>query len=517
MGWTRVLIGVVAIAALAGLAAWRFSTPEPVRPVGRPPIGNNLSSVVDWSTQTPFVDLFRQSRAWISGRADGTWDDGRTVAVDERGWVRSLEPGQVARSIVIAASARDRFAGVFRVAFAGTGDVRVGGAPWTSTGPGRLEFTLTPGERSGEYVTIELHASDPSDPVRDVRVLLPGAPDEPPAIAFNPVFLDRTRGFSPLRFMDWQATNGSELSAWADRPDVGDARWTGRGGVPVEVMVALCNELKADAWFCMPHLADDDFVRAFARLVDATLDVGLTVYVEHSNEVWNDMFPQAVYALERGRAAALSDHPREAQLAWHARRSGEIFAIWKAEVRPGRKIVRVLGTHAAAAWATQQVLRFSGEADALAIAPYFGHDYGTPAMKPAVEAMTPDELLAVIERDELPKVAEQMRMQRRLAERAGLRLLAYEAGQHLAGSEGRQDDPALNELFDAANRSAKMGELYDAYLAAWRESGGGDVLVNFADCAPMNKWGRWGALEWIGQAEADAPKYGALRRAMRSP
>ncbi|MGB5683566.1 MAG: hypothetical protein WBM47_17095, partial [Polyangiales bacterium] len=63
-------------------------------------IGSNLAGVVDYSTDMPFVDLFKSSRPWISG-SDEKWDDGRPLDLDEYGWVRSLKPGQVARTLML--------------------------------------------------------------------------------------------------------------------------------------------------------------------------------------------------------------------------------------------------------------------------------------------------------------------------------------------------------------------------------------------------------------------------------
>ncbi len=96
---------------------------------------------------------------------------------------------------------------------------------------------------------------------------------------FNPDFLRRLEGFEALRFMDWMETNDSEQSGWADRPRVTDYTYSLRG-VPAEVMLDLANLLGADAWFNMPHLADDDYIRRFATLVRNGLWTDLTAYVE---------------------------------------------------------------------------------------------------------------------------------------------------------------------------------------------------------------------------------------------
>ena len=96
-------------------------------------------------------------------------------------------------------------------------------------------------------------------------------------------------------------TNGSEIRTWDDRPKPDDATFS-KKGVALEVMIDLCNRQQADAWFCMPHLADDDYVRNFARTVKEQLDPSRKVYVEYSNEVWNSQFPQTRLQLGEGQA-----------------------------------------------------------------------------------------------------------------------------------------------------------------------------------------------------------------------
>jgi hypothetical protein len=64
------------------------------------------------------------------------------------------------------------------------------------------------------------------------------------------------------------------------------------GGVALEHIVGLANTLGASPWINVHHLADDAYVAALATLLKASLRPDLTLYVEHSNEVWNAAFPQ---------------------------------------------------------------------------------------------------------------------------------------------------------------------------------------------------------------------------------
>ena len=66
--------------------------------------------------------------------------------------------------------------------------------------------------------------------------------------------------------MDWMRTNGSEIFKWSERPKMEDYTYTLKE-TPLELMIDLCNRQKINPWFCMPHRADDDFVRNFAEMV----------------------------------------------------------------------------------------------------------------------------------------------------------------------------------------------------------------------------------------------------------
>ena len=54
-----------------------------------------------------------------------------------------------------------------------------------------------------------------------------------------------------------------------------------------------------------------------------------------------------------------------------------------------------------------------------------------------------------------------------------------------------------------------MRAVYDEYLELWIESGGG-MLAHYNDIGRWSKYGQWGALEYVTQDPAEAPKYRAL-------
>ncbi len=471
------------------------------------PLGMNLSGVNSWMTQWAFVDGFRQSRDWIPQEVEGwTWDTGEPIDLDENGWVQSLAEGQAAGTLIFDGGVYP--AGEYLLLHEGTGAFDIQwDATVTATEPGRLTLDVTPDE--GIY--LKLIDTDQADPVRDIRLVMPGfegsCEDEP----FHPLFLERLETFAALRFMDWAETNGSPVSSWEDRATLADANQSGDEGVAPELMIELANTLHADPWFCVPHLADDEYVTQLATLVHDQLDPGLVAYVEYSNEVWNGLFEQAAYAQQEGLAQGLSGDATEARLRYYSQRSVEIFALWEQAFGGTERLVRVLASQSANPWTAETVLDWNDaylHADALAIAPYFGGYLGDSGTQHDVAAWSLDELFAELELAVADSVAD-MEANAAVADERGLALLAYEGGQHLVGVGEAQGNEALEQLFHDANRDPRMGERYRTYLDGWKEADG-QLFAAFNYCGRWSQYGSFSALETQDQDLQDAPKYEAM-------
>jgi hypothetical protein len=489
-----------------------------------------LSAFTDFGTEHVVLDAFKSSRTWISG-TNAEWEDGRSVAVDRHGWVRALLPGQIARTLMFWDIDGRYPAGRYVVTYEGRGRLDYWStARVVDAAPGRdLVEVDTP--KNG--LAVFLRETDPSDPLRNIRVVPPGGVCEGdsrtpckidaecdsktclalPAVPnqrFNPLFLRRARKYSVLRFMDWAQTNNSKERTWAERPLVSDARWTVKG-VPLETMIDLANELDAAPWFTLPHLADDDYVRRYATLVREQ-SKSPRIYVELSNEVWNGTFDQSAYAIEQGTRRGLGSDPFESGMRWYSERAVEVFRIFEDVFGGKERLVRVLASQAANPWVSNTIVehrRAYEAADALAIAPYFGDELGTPEHAARVSSMSVDGLLAELEERAVPSTARNVKEHARIAKEHGMQLIAYEAGQHLVGVGPLQNDTRLNELFTAANRHARMRDIYLSYLRLWKENGG-TLLVHYSSTSSFSRYGRWGALEWLNQPPDEAPKYRAL-------
>jgi hypothetical protein len=380
--------------------------------------------------------------------------------------------------------------------------------------PGLIKIEVD-ASRGGFF--LQLTETDPANYVRNIRVIMPGFEKTYQKDPFHPAFLKRWRGMACLRFMDWMHTNGSKVSTWADRPKPGDQTWSTKG-VALEVMIDLANRQKADPWFCMPHLADDEYIRRFAQQVKTELNSGLKVYIEYSNEVWNSQFEQTRYSWKKGPALGLGDpeRPWEGGGKYYAQRSVEIFKIWEDVFGETDRLVRVLAWQSGNTWWMENIVCTHNDAykhaDVIAIAPYMGMNVrpgGKDLDAAVVSKWTVDQALDYLEQTSLPKSIRAIQSTKAFADKYDLTLMAYEGGQHMVGVAGGENNKAMEALFKTANRHPRMGKIYRKYFDAWDEAGG-DLFCYFSSVGRWGKYGSWGVMEYYDEDGTQAPKYQAV-------
>jgi hypothetical protein len=523
-------------------------------------IGLSLAELKDWSTQQPFLDLMKTARPWIGhepGRFGGM--DYATLRnegyLDADGWPLRMPRTLSSIGTLILTDMPEEaqsLAGRYRLSYSGKGVIEVTGrATGVRYGPGEVTFDYEPGPGP---VDIRIQRINTSDPPRITSIV---KLDQEAAFRrgeiFNPLWLDRIRGVDGLRFMDWTQVNDSTLSNWSDRPKVTDATWF--DGVPFEIMIALANEIDANPWFNVPHLADDDFVRSLAELVEAGVEDELTVYVEFSNEVWNWQFAQARWAEDRAKERWGVENGWVQYYALRASEVARLFSEVFAQAE-GPTLVNVISSQTGWIGLEKDVLEAPlvmdeglpapAEAfDAYAVSGYFGGNLGTTDAVPMVEGWL-QESAAEAERKAAEQglsgqAAEDYILAHRfdlateraaealagspeglpdlltrlwpyhaeIAARYGLDLLIYEGGSHIVGVGPVVNNTAVSEFMQHLNYAPEMTGLYDTLLAAWRRMGAG-MFVHYADVQKPTKWGSWGALRHLDDQN---PRWDALVRA----
>ncbi len=521
-----------------------------------------LAGVTDWSTQVPFLDLMKTARPWI-GHKPGQWGGMESEELvqggylDGDGWPLRMprELGSIGTLVLTdmpeeAVSLKGRY----RLSFDGKGVIEVAGrAENVRYGKGEVSFDYTPGPGS---VDIRIQRINTSDPPRNITVVhTDNVRRFDRGALFNPAWTARIGQFRALRFMDWMETNDSELSAWADRPKPGDVTFA--AGVPVEVMIALANELESDAWFNIPHLADDDYVRAFATAVRDGLDPKLKVYAEFSNEVWNWQFAQARWA----DAMALERWgQKDKWVQFYGMRAAEVARIWS-EVFAGQeaRLVNVISTQTGWLGLESDILTAplvvaegapppASAFDAYAVTGYFGGILGLEDRAAMVDgwiAESTAKAVAKAQSDGLSGEAEAayvathrfdfasalagrelmdgaisgdpadtlsdllgrvLPYHAKVAREAGLDLIMYEGGTHAVGIGPRVENADLTAFLHHFNYAPEMGALYTALLEGWQALGG-QLFNAYSDVYAPVKWGSWGALRHLDDSN---PRWDAL-------
>ncbi len=443
--------------------------------------GMGLDQVQYWARSWPFADLFLISDAW------------RKDTNDAYIFSAGHPPG-----------------GAYVLIWTGSGSIDADlGVTITRRADHRIELTIDP---AGPGVRLKRTGS-----VSDVQLVPAGW--TPASSSFHPLFVQRLRPSEVIRFMDWQRINNSRQSQWSTRTLPHQLQST-RAGVAVEYMIELVNESGADPWFCMPHLADDEYVRRFAEMVRDRLHPDAKVYVEWSNEVWNSQFQQGRWVDAHDGSEQDADPKNDNMLSgpffdkWAAEARRD-FAIWR-EVFAGQedRLVRVAAVHLQSdnAWVARELLkRMNGELDAIAPSGYF--DLTTRQRRDMPADVTADrlaDLLALnIKNRNRRWYAAHGALAVEWAERLGrpIPLITYESGQHVT-ARGNKNLPWLRAIYELQTGPRIVG-LYRANRQAFHDAGG-TLDVAYSYVTKQTEHGSFGHLEYQDQPTKQAPKYEAV-------
>ena len=547
------------------------------------PLATNLSSPVDYSSEYILINASQVARQWITRLNWSVWGTNRPelLDLDENGYVRTLpdpnDPNPPYRWVAtfLFKDIGDNYpAGEYLVLYDGTGELYYGGDAKKNVAKsqkGRDVIDVTP--RAGiELMILSTDPNHTGDYIRNIRVMHPGFHNaDLNREIFHPDFLESIKQYKILRFMDWLRTNysydttrdGLGLDSadtverfvqgsltnysnvntppnWADRAKVDDFTFNTDKGMPIELMTRVGNQLNADIWLNIPHHADDEYVRSFADLVFQKLEPTQKVYLEYSNEVWNDTFAQGNWVKQQGVSKWPNANSHQARLNWYGMRSSQICEIWKeAWGNERNRIVCVVGVQAYAedkSGVVEQVMKCplaggdptvhcGDNIDAIAIAPYFGNklienhsEWVSKWINGSDGGL--DELFQQLEyggvvpgrTSELEISADAMRLYKQTANQYGVDLIAYEGGQHLVNYlSTRKADDKVDAFLATANNDPRMKSVYARYLKNWHDAGG-KWLTHFNNTQIYGYWGYWGAQEHYG--DTASPKLEALNEYM---
>jgi hypothetical protein len=520
-------------------------------------LGMNPDPIKGYAPQQVFVDVMKMGRVWIPTVVTPfLWDSFVDPTTDENGWpilgtvdldfevkgtfqtydeaVRTLFFSQ------LGGTTPDHPIGEYQVTWEGDSDiaqvieVSADGA-LTSYSKANKTATFTVATATTAGIQFKINGPSTSgNHIKNVKIYMPGY-----AVGttqtFTNNFISKVGNFGLLRYMDWQETNDSEIVTWSDRiKPLFYVQSKNFYGTAIEYMVELSNVTNSDLWYTVPHQADDDFVNQAALLIDSTLNSGLKIYIEYSNEVWNGQFLQHAWVLDQAIADGTpGTDDTQKRSRWFSRRSVQIFNIFKSYTDvSNRELVRVMGSFSTVPFITQRVLEPwldntpADFTDMVAIAPYIGGKYGSPEEVFEIMALgqagdiagivnllyaettkffsTPNEYVL----DHFNRID--------TSTNPNIKLCCYEAGQHFVGVgtwQGQNNDAEeLATYLTAANRHVDMKAVYTDYINNWvsldQERTG--PMVMFSLCQTYSRFGSFGVLEYITQNREDSPKYDAI-------
>lgn len=486
-------------------------------------IGTNLAGPADWGSEWPFADVMKYARTWIThnnewvsgGANDWDTDVLDQIPLDENGWPLTLPvdvPGTEAPQIVrtVWANTESMKEGIYVVLYDGEGQLDFwGDATIVSEEPGRIEFELT---FSDDLFAMEILESEEGNHIRNVRVIQPGTEDFFPDNPWSPEWLEKLEPFQTLRFMDWGHTNGSKLENWDDRPKIDDYTYTQKG-IPYEWMIEISNHRKSDAWVCIPHKANEEYIRNMAEMFRENLDPDLKLYIEYSNEIWNWIFSQTHYCNDNG----------DQNVPWPERTVPFIqnaLDIWSEEWEGELdRLIRVVGVQMAWQDVSNRVVfnMEPGSFDAFSPAAYFHFTGdGIAALEGLGADATADDVIFWAREGMLENSYEWAKTQHEeIATQLNIPMIYYEGGQHLTPEPFGSEQP-YNDALVAAQFHPEMYDLYNEWYDSLRVFVGDEpsLLMNFSFIGPTSgRYGSWGLLQNQFTQNApydDAPKYRAV-------
>lgn len=238
-------------------------------PPGAPPVVlRSLPPLDPDSPEFPLVDLSWRARPWVSQAAGRPWGGGPPLALDPRGWVRRLEPGQSAdapvfwdRTPVQELSLTLLHQGRGTLAFPLGGRV-------LERAPGRLRLLLP----AGRKFVVRLVGTQPGDHLREIQLLPEGLAPGP----FRPSFLESLSGVDRVAVRAWLPAP-EPPPEWASRSRPGDYPDLARG-LPAELLLELAERASVDLVLPPAGELPGSFLDALGDFLEAGLPPGRRVH-----------------------------------------------------------------------------------------------------------------------------------------------------------------------------------------------------------------------------------------------
>ena len=498
--------------------------------------------VINGETARPFINAFKQAWSWQADRGGAQWD--QLVAAGHMtpgGQLISIPPGSggFRTRLFHNMPAEAGGSGRHRLRWDGTCTIDLHGARnITRVSPNEIQFDFTANGASS--VDLIVRTIDPAGgPIENIALVHQDDwADADRGKIFRRQYLTEVAPYHALRFDEWigiltsENQGGLRITDWASRALPTDEIF--HRFVPYEWMAALCREIGADMWLCLPTAATDDHMRQCAALIRNLMPAPRKVTCELSTKTWDHSgTPQAHYFARLGRDTFGTNTGQE-YLNGYAMRATRMAQIWR----------EVWGDDARLKLAIQTQTDNEGVVVDILNAPQWRAAVGRQGVPPYVAPHSVFDVLAVhaqidggmayggraaqIEgwRTTLSQTEAFNRMRdllmsgggrtvrgltpkwqhfRRVTRERGMELAAYEVGNHINGIGG---STAYRAFVHAFAVSPQMGEVYAATFAALDAGGFDGPLAMSVECRMPDQNICHGLQRWLGDRN---PAWAAVR------
>ena len=276
-------------------------------------LGINTDWNCDYNLDKPWCDAMRSSRCWDK---IGSLVNSNDVPKDANGW-----PNSDGIVLVYAGLKTKNNNGTYKLTFNGQATVTTGDGVLSnqvynsSTNTTTADLVISDVNNSQLFLTFtntkKTSASATNTGVSNVTLMRPLTPGSTqsysPSQYIANDYITKLAPFQTIRYMGWtQTNNGNMETTWSSR-----VKWNNFSTACLnnkanwESIIIMANASNKDAWICIPHQVDDNFITKLAQMfkygsdgyepytsvqsnpVIPPLNSNLKLYIEYSNEIWN--------------------------------------------------------------------------------------------------------------------------------------------------------------------------------------------------------------------------------------
>ena len=459
----------------------------------------------------PFVNQFKMAEPWRASLTAGGYSENPAM-------VTAGNISQSQQVISIPSGADNVFTRLldhlhpnmgggtrWRLMWEGTGNVYIqGGSGVDNSVPNQIDFDFTPNAEN--YVNLII-SSITTGPLRNWRLI---NHDDLTQYAngdvFRTAYLEEIRNWRCLRFDNWVDIVENKTTTWESRVLPTDELF-GFRYAPLEYCVDICNKIGADMWYCVPYMAQNDYIENAAILVRNRLRTVLHCYIEYAHKTWDFATPQAHWCQDQGDIMfGVTGDPATDNnnfLEYYGGRSSDVARIWSAAWGNSSRLIPVVQTQQDWVGLEQMILeaprwvaldpanRRAPKYEFKAYGVHFQIDgnmgYGqryamieewrTTLTQEEVFNRIRDQSLtgawAATDQRTVEASITRLGSHRDVALANGYQLVCVDGGSHLHAGEEALDNPDHLKLLQDYQYSPQFGEVAQAMLEGWTQVGGG--------------------------------------------